>query len=135
MRVRLTRVYQIACAHQLHGLREGHKCGRMHGHNYRIEITLSADELDLTGMVLDAEHVDTSIAPVLKRLDHHTLNECDDGTPAGARMAAQPTAENIALYLWERLAFMSRGDRYRMTSVRVHENDRLYAEVRAQEAA
>ncbi len=132
----LTRRYEIECAHQLVGLREGHKCGRIHGHNYVIELSIARGAAPYAaldnGMVLDAEAIDVCVLPVLRKLDHHLLNELGGTDPAlrlaFAPMNDQPTAENMALYLWKALGFMDRGHT-RMTRVRVYENAHLWAEV------
>lgn len=124
----LTRRYELACSHQLHGLPEGHKCGRMHGHNYGIELTVAQKGELRLGMIIDAEHLDADFRPIFLRLDHRCLNECGDSTPAGETMAAQPTAENLALYLFARLQFLSNGPFTTLVRVRVYENDRLWAD-------
>jgi 6-pyruvoyl-tetrahydropterin synthase len=144
--VTLRREYQIACGHRLSGLRDGHKCMRPHGHNYKIELFLRqniytrADDAapgvrggpQSPGMIEEAGDLDTIVMPVLSKIDHNVLNDVlDDGTPAGAIAAAQPTAENFALYLWERLGFLRNGPSYKLVRVVVHENDRLCAIVDA----
>lgn len=130
--IRLTRRYRIESAHQLTGMREGHKCARLHGHNYAIELTIESVAPHANGMVIDADDLDTAVLPVIRRLDHQTLNEaCADGTPEGTAAAAQPTAENLAAYLLARLGFMSNSGRYRLASVIVRENEDLWAEARA----
>lgn len=132
MMLTITRRYEIACAHQLHGLREGHKCARVHGHNYALEFTVRARQGPralLHGMVVDAEVLDITLKPIIGKLDHHLLNEVDDGHPACVRMAAQPTAENLALYLWERCrGLLSNNDHFKLVRVRVYENPRLWAD-------
>ena len=133
MIVYLLRRYRIECAHNLNGLRPGHRCGRVHGHNYTIELEVTG-ELDDKGMVIDAEDLDTCVRPVLARLDHRHLNELGQGDE-GVRasffpLVQQPTAENIAIYLWNALGFLSNSGRYRLTLVRVRENEDLAAEVR-----
>lgn len=115
MRTTITRAYTVQAAHQLHGLREGHKCGRMHGHNYRIEVTVTGP-VDNRGFVLDAEEIDASVgAQLMSLLDHRTLND----------VIPQPTAENIAAWVWDLGAACG----LNMYRVRVQENDRLWAEV------
>lgn len=117
MKTTITRVYTVQAAHQLHGLREGHKCGRMHGHNYRIEVTVGGT-VDARGFVLDAEEIDVTVGQeLMARLDHRTLNE----------VIAQPTAENIAA--WVLALGLDKG--LAVVRVRVQENDRLWAEVEA----
>ena len=134
----INRRYEIACAHHLHGLGPKHKCSRPHGHNYQIVLTCAGELVN--GMVVDAGRIDVAVRPILRRLDHHDLNEFDDGTAAGKRLAAQPTAEHLALYLWERLMFLRIPDDteggnapkrvvINMTKVRVYETANIWAEV------
>ena len=140
MRIYLTRRYEFEAAHQLNGLVPQHKCSRLHGHNYRMDITVSVDDADpepknglKNGMVLDAEALDVSVRPVLKRIDHRFLNELGetpDEAVAFEPMRSQPTAENIARWAWWRLAFIGNGGQQRLESIRVQENSRLWAEVR-----
>jgi 6-pyruvoyltetrahydropterin/6-carboxytetrahydropterin synthase len=128
-RVRLTRRYEFAAAHRLNGLSPTHKCSRLHGHNYALEVTVSATDL-ANGFVIDAGDLDICITPVLARIDHRCLNELDLGDPAAVAMASQPTAENIARYFWVALQYLGRDERQSLESVRVYENPRLWAEVR-----
>lgn len=115
MKTTITRAYTVQAAHQLHGLRNGHKCGRMHGHNYRIEITVTGP-VDDRGFVIDAEEIDAAVGKdLMERLDHRTLND----------VIPQPTAENIAA--WVLALCLDKG--LSACRVRVQENDRLWAEV------
>lgn len=125
----LTRRYRIEAAHQLTGMRKGHKCARVHGHNYGLAFTLEAPALT-NGMVLDAEALDELVLPVLAQLDHRLLNEAAPGDLVFATMRAQPTAENIAACLWHRLAGAVSQAHYgvRLVAVAVQENDDLVAE-------
>lgn len=117
MKTTITRAYVVQAAHQLHGLREGHKCGRMHGHNYRIEVTVEGP-VDARGFVVDAEEIDEAVGKeLMARLDHQTLND----------VIAQPTAENIAAWVLK----MCMEKELPARRVRVQENDRLWVEVEA----
>lgn len=115
MKTKITRAYTVQAAHQLHGLREGHKCGRMHGHNYRIEVTVEGP-VDVRGFVVDAEEIDEAVGKeLMARLDHRTLND----------VIPQPTAENIAAWVLT----LGRDRGLSVCRVRVQENERLWAEV------
>lgn len=129
-RVSVTRIYDIACAHRLPSLPEAHKCHRLHGHNYRIELTITG-KVDASGMLLEAAALDTIVRPVLARLDHQTLNELPLSTPAGQALVANPTVEQLALYLFDalRLLAYSCPPRTLTHRVRCWENERLCAEV------
>lgn len=84
--------YTFEAAHNLvayHG-----KCERLHGHTYRMAVTLQGDP-DPEGMVIDFMEVKRTIRErILNLLDHSYLND----------VIPQPTAENICLWVWERLA-------------------------------
>lgn len=83
--------FHFSASHQLHGLPDGHQCGRLHGHNYIVKVRLSAEDLDDTGFVLDYGE----LAPVKRliddHLDHRHLN---DVVPF-----PNSTAENMARWL------------------------------------
>lgn len=145
MTFRLKRTYRLCCAHQLHGLGPEHKCARVHGHNYTVDVVIETTALDDKGMVIEAGVLDVHCKRVVMALDHRNLNEwTEGGYPAAVAMAAQPTAENIAAYLWERLGFLNSarpdGDDGTKTGtatpvslvkVRVREVDDLAVSVRA----
>lgn len=133
MRMSIFRRYEMSCAHQLHGLRDGHKCATMHGHNYGIEVEvelLSGATLD-NGMVVDAEAIDSMVGPIVRKLDHTTLNRDYEYTSDPYyTMGQQPTAENIAAALLDRFALINNGTssgRIRLRAVTVTENGRLAA--------
>lgn len=138
--MRLTKRYYLECAHQLSGLRPNHKCMRLHGHNYMVDLTVVPKtkaekdgedwEVMKNGMVVDVEELNVIVAPIFKKIDHTFLNESlNDGTPAGAIAAAQPTVENIATYLWERLKLLRKDPRFCLVNVRVYENADMWVDV------
>ena len=141
--MRLTRRYYLECAHQLTGLRPNHKCMRLHGHNYIFELTVGPKkkatkvgedwEVMKNGMVVDVGELDIMVAPVFAKIDHTFLNESlNDGTQTGAIASAQPTAENIASYLWERLGFLRNDPRFILTNIRVYENSDMWVDVNSE---
>jgi 6-pyruvoyltetrahydropterin/6-carboxytetrahydropterin synthase len=114
---RIEKRWAIDCAHQLHGLPAGHKCGRLHGHTYGITITLTARALDGLGMVIDYGALDD----IVKAYDHQ------DWTAT----LPQPTAEAIAEYLVRCVrAQLDESDHaaVRIERVRVAETAQTYAE-------
>lgn len=67
---RITREYWFSAAHRI----EGHpKCGRLHGHNYKVEIQLTVDRLGGAGMVLDFAELDRVVKPIVDELDHRYM--------------------------------------------------------------
>ena len=116
---RIGKVFKFDAAHQLHGLPAGHKCARMHGHTYAVELHLAADELDDRGFVLDYGDLAPFKRWVDDTLDHQVLN---DVVPPGVLT----TAEALAAWL-----FHEWSDTYpELVAVTVRETASTYAEYR-----
>lgn len=96
MRTRLERSYRFEAAHFLPKVPPGHKCARMHGHSYQIEIAIEGEVDPERGWLVDFSEIDEHAMPLVKQLDHHVLNEVDG--------LANPTSELLAVWLWTRLA-------------------------------
>jgi 6-pyruvoyltetrahydropterin/6-carboxytetrahydropterin synthase len=89
------REFTFEAAHRLPCVPAGHKCARLHGHSYRIEIHVSGEVDERAGWVMDFQQIKDAFAPVHDQLDHRYLNEVDG--------LDNPTSENLACWLWERL--------------------------------
>ena len=96
MRTRLERSYRFEAAHFLPKVPPGHKCARMHGHSYQIEIAIEGEIDPERGWLVDFAEIDEHAMPLVRELDHHVLNEIDD--------LANPTSELLAVWLWQRLS-------------------------------
>ena len=83
---RVRKRIEIMAAHKLAGLPYESPCSNLHGHNWIIEVEVSAEELNSVGMVIDFTH----IKAVVNRLDHQTINHV---------VEFNPTAENIARWV------------------------------------
>lgn len=105
------KVLEISSAHQL-ALPYESKCNRLHGHNFKIEIWMDG-EIDQNGMVVDFYLIKKEVM----KLDHQNLNE----------FISIPTAENISVYLIDKLKTLS--DSLKYIKVRVWETSSAYAEV------
>ncbi|GJE28070.1 6-carboxytetrahydropterin synthase QueD [Methylobacterium organophilum] len=92
--MKITQAFTFEAAHRLPNVPETHRCHRMHGHSYRVELQLSGAVDARTGWVVDFFDVESAFAPLLARLDHHCLNEVEG--------LENPTAENIAAWIWHR---------------------------------
>lgn len=114
---RIAKDVTFAASHVLDGLPEGHKCGRLHGHNYRVEVELSAPVLDDVGMVRDYAELTPLLDHIRERFDHRHLNDA---------LLGNPTAENLARVIFE----WALDDFPEVSAVRVHETDRTVAEYR-----
>lgn len=119
----LTTHLEFAAAHRLRGY-EGN-CERLHGHNWKVAISVSGSKLNEVGMLIDFKEIKRKGKAVLSQLDHFYLN---DIPPFDAQL--NPTAENIAFYLFEQLAQQIDDDRIQISAVTVWENDRNSATYR-----
>ena len=95
------------------------KCENMHGHNYRVRVTMEGPELDHVGLLCDFGHVKKVMHEVIGALDHKFLNEM---APFDT---VNPSAENIAKYFYEQAAAQMHGhaNGARIASVTVWETD------------
>jgi 6-pyruvoyltetrahydropterin/6-carboxytetrahydropterin synthase len=96
MRVSLTKTFTFEAAHRLPTFPEGHKCRRLHGHSFRVEVHVSGDVPLERGYLVDYGEIKEAYEPVRSQLDHHYLNEIGG--------LENPTAENLAVWIWDRLA-------------------------------
>ncbi|HMI31686.1 MAG TPA: 6-carboxytetrahydropterin synthase QueD [Candidatus Limnocylindrales bacterium] len=95
MRVRLTRDFTFEAAHLLPKAPEGHKCRRLHGHSFRVEITVEGEVDPDTGWFIDYGVIVGLLDPIKVQLDHYYLNEVPG--------LANATSENLARWIWDRL--------------------------------
>ena len=89
------RVFQVEAAHWLPNVPENHKCRRMHGHSFHIEVHVSGELGEQSGWVMDFADLKRAFQPLFDQLDHNCLNEIQG--------LENPTSENLALWVWERL--------------------------------
>jgi 6-pyruvoyltetrahydropterin/6-carboxytetrahydropterin synthase len=96
MRTRLERTYRFEAAHFLPKVPPGHKCARMHGHSYQVDVAIEGEIGAESGWLMDFSDIDEHVMPLIKKLDHNVLNEIED--------LVNPTSELLAVWLWKRLA-------------------------------
>lgn len=115
---------EFAAAHVLRGYQGA--CARIHGHNWRVEVRVSATTLSDSGMAIDFRELTAMVEQVTAVLDHQLLNDVPPFTEVN------PTAENVAAYIFEtlaaKLAAPGQLAPVRLCSVTIHENDRLSVE-------
>ena len=92
----LFRIFQIEAAHRLPNVPKDHKCARLHGHSFRIEVHLSGEVDPDSGWVMDFADLKAAFRPVHEQLDHRYLNDVPG--------LENPTSENLARWIWERLS-------------------------------
>jgi 6-pyruvoyltetrahydropterin/6-carboxytetrahydropterin synthase len=83
----------FAAAHNLRGYKG--KCENLHGHNYKVRVTLAGQELDSAGLLYDFVHLKQVIQSVVRSLDHKYLNEMKPFD------VVNPSAENIARHIYD----------------------------------
>jgi len=101
--------FTIEAAHRLPNLPPTHKCARLHGHSFNIEIAVGGPMDPDKGWIMDYGDIKRAFEPLHGQLDHNYLNDI-----AGLE---NPTSEHLALWIWERL----RPALHNLTAVIVHE--------------
>lgn len=96
MRAEIFRELTFEAAHRLPEVPDGHKCGRLHGHSYRVRVWVSGEVDPKLGWFMDLGVLRERLEPVRLLLDHYYLNEIPG--------LQNPTSENLARFIWERLA-------------------------------
>ncbi len=91
----LFKAFTFESAHRLPHVPEGHKCGRLHGHSFNIEIHVRGSVDPDTGWVMDFADIKRAFAPLYEKLDHTYLNEIPG--------LENPTSENLARWIWDHL--------------------------------
>ena len=87
--------FSFEAAHRLPNVPEGHQCARLHGHSFLVRISVAGEVGDESGWVMDFATISEAVKPVIQQLDHYYLNEISG--------LENPTSENIARWIWNRL--------------------------------
>jgi 6-pyruvoyltetrahydropterin/6-carboxytetrahydropterin synthase len=95
MKVELRKTFQFEAAHKLPNVPAEHKCARLHGHSFRVEVVVAGECDPRLGWLMDYADISDAFRPLLERLDHYYLNEIP-----GLENA---TSENLAKWIWDRL--------------------------------
>ncbi len=85
--------FTFDAAHWLPNVPAGHKCGRMHGHTYRVVVAVKGKVNPHTGFVMDFGDLKDAVKPYIDDLDHQVLND----------WISNPTAENLTKWFWKLL--------------------------------
>ena len=91
----LRKTFQFEAAHLLPGLPKSHKCRRLHGHSFQVEIVVKGELDPELGWVMDYADMTKLFRPIWEKLDHRFLN----GIPG----LQNPTSENISIWIWRKL--------------------------------
>jgi 6-pyruvoyltetrahydropterin/6-carboxytetrahydropterin synthase len=87
--------FTFEAAHRLPHVPEGHKCARLHGHSFHVELHVRGPVDPETGWVMDFGDIKQAFQPLYDQLDHYYLNEIEG--------LSNPTSEHLARWIWRRL--------------------------------
>jgi 6-pyruvoyltetrahydropterin/6-carboxytetrahydropterin synthase len=93
--VRLVKCFTFEAAHDLPNAPAGHKCRRLHGHSFKVDLVVEGTVGVRSGWLMDYGEIKDAFAPLLERLDHHYLNEIEG--------LENPTSEIIGKWIWDKL--------------------------------
>ncbi len=105
---------EFSSAHFLRAYRG--KCRKLHGHTWKVEVTVKGNRLDKIGVMADFVGLKAHLEHIMGRLDHACLNELN------AFKSCNPTTENLAKYIYKEYAAAAKP--LKMVRVRVWESDR-----------
>lgn len=94
--MRIYREFHFEAAHFLPSAAPGHPNARIHGHSFRVRVTVDGEPDPETGLVMHFDDLSAAVADAREALDHRLLNEVEG--------LAAPTLERIAQWLWNRLS-------------------------------
>ncbi len=120
LQIALTKSFTFEASHWLPTFPEDHKCRRMHGHSFRIDVVVEGEVDAKKGYLLDYGEIKAAIEPVRVQLDHYLLNEIDG--------LDNPTAEILCKWIYDRL----KPALPLLAAVRVHETCTTEAEYRGE---
>lgn len=96
METEIAKEFTFEAAHRLPHVPEGHKCHRLHGHSFRVRISVKGPVDEHFGWIVDFQEIRDAWAPIFELLDHRYLNEVSG--------LENPTSENVAAFIFERLS-------------------------------
>ena len=89
------KVFTVEAAHRLPYVPAGHKCGRLHGHSFHIEVHVQGPLDAKLGWIMDFDVIKGAFQAVEEQIDHRYLNEVEG--------LENPTSENLARWVWQQL--------------------------------
>jgi len=112
-------ISHMACAHQLREF-EG-RCENLHGHNWKIEVFVTGNELEPNGILIDFKRIKSVTEKVIDELDHKFLNDLE------YFKGVNPSSENIARYIFKALGYALNSNNVRVSRVTAWESDNACA--------
>jgi len=119
--------YAFAAGHALRGYKG--KCENIHGHNYKVRVTVGGEKLNSIGLLIDFSDLRAAVKGLAERFDHQFLNDLEPFTEAN------PSAENLACYLGTELQRKFQDQGLRVSNVTVWETDTTSASYRPPESS
>lgn len=95
MRVELVKTFTFEAAHRLPRVPADHKCARLHGHSFRVDVKVEGETDPELGWLIDYADLKKAFKPLWEQLDHNYLNEIEG--------LENPTSEMLSRWLWVRL--------------------------------
>ncbi len=114
MTITLTKSFGFEAAQYLDSFPEGHKCRRMHGHSFVVEISITGPVDERTGIYVDHAEISRAVEPLIAQLDHACLNDIPG--------LENPTIELMCLWFWQRLKPLLPG----LSEIRLQETPRAW---------
>ena len=95
MYVRLAKSFTFESAHHLPSFPDGHKCRRLHGHSFKVDVIVEGEIPEGQHHLIDYGDISAAVEPIRARLDHYCLNDIEG--------LEHPTSEVLAAWIWDRL--------------------------------
>jgi 6-pyruvoyltetrahydropterin/6-carboxytetrahydropterin synthase len=111
----VTTIKSFSAAHMLTAI--GGKCEELHGHNFKVEVTIAAKNLNSSGILIDFRYVKKWLQEILDNLDHKHLNEIPFFTEIN------PSSENIAQYIYREMKLKAKQAEVKVARVKVWESE------------
>ena len=111
----VTIIKSFSAAHLLADI--GGKCEELHGHNFKVEITVAAEELNSNGLLIDFRFLKKSLGEILEDIDHKHLNDLT------LFAGINPSAENIAKYICEKMDIKVKTTGVNMVRIKIWESE------------
>lgn len=116
MKTTISKDFKFSAAHRLPMVSDGHKCRRLHGHDYSVTIEVTGTVNRAMGWIVDFAEIDSAWRVcVFSVVDHRYLNEIDG--------LENPTAETIAMWIWSKMSLAMNGTGASVTKVTVGEGE------------
>ena len=111
----ITIIKSFSAAHRLADI--GGKCEELHGHNFKVEVNVTAPELDQAGILIDFRLIKRWLSEILNNLDHKDLNEL------AFFNKTNPSSENVAKYIYREMILKIKNVNIKISRVKVWESE------------